>query len=190
MGDKDPLAREAAGSPPSDGVSHDDSSDDRPVFLSPQIDYVECYICGEHIEDLSWVEGLDVSGPDEYYPEMKPVCPTHGTETNPSPHINTPEDDPALDVYLNDERLQHADGGPQHWLFETDIDGDGAFYEVTLNTQNGLGAGAQRWQTYDRSDTDGYLVSFEAVPAQADGVRHRFEGVETDDVLELREVER
>jgi hypothetical protein len=169
---------------------HTDRQDDRPAFLPPDVEYVECYICGQHIEDLSRVEGLDVSGPEEFYPTMKPVCRTHDDSETERPHILTEDETPALDVYLNDERLNRSDGGPKHWLFETDIDGAGAFYEVTVGIQNGLGVGAERWQTFDRSDQDGRLVSFEEVPADDAGVKHRFEGVETDDVVELREVER
>jgi len=47
----------------------------RPAFIDPQTEWVECWICGQHIEDMSRVEGIDISGPEEYYPEMKPVCP-------------------------------------------------------------------------------------------------------------------
>jgi hypothetical protein len=113
-----------------------------------------------------------------------------GRTSQDRPHILTEDDTPALDVYLNDERLNKEDGGAKHWLFETDIDGDGAFYEVTVGIQNGLGVGAERWQTFDRSDQDGRLVSFEEVPTNDNAAKHRFEGVETDDVVELREVER
>lgn len=54
------------------------SESDRPVFIDPQTDSVECFVCGQHIEDMSRVEGMDVSEPDEYYPKMVPVCPKHG----------------------------------------------------------------------------------------------------------------
>lgn len=50
------------------------ADDGRPPFLGPNVEAVECYICGQHIEDLSRVEGLDLSGDDEYYPEMVPIC--------------------------------------------------------------------------------------------------------------------
>lgn len=50
------------------------TDDDRPPFIPPDVRYVECYICGRHIEDFSRVEGLDVSADDAYYPEMVPVC--------------------------------------------------------------------------------------------------------------------
>jgi len=56
------------------------SSDDRPPFIGPQTDWVECYLCGQVITDLSRVEGMDISEPDEYYPNMVPICPTHDTE--------------------------------------------------------------------------------------------------------------
>lgn len=48
-----------------------------PAFLDPQTDWVECFICGQHIEDMSRVGGMDLSDPDEYYPKMVPVCPSH-----------------------------------------------------------------------------------------------------------------
>lgn len=47
---------------------------DRPAFIDPHTEWVECYICGRHIEDFSRVEGLDISADDEYYPTMVPVC--------------------------------------------------------------------------------------------------------------------
>ena len=50
---------------------------ERPAFIDPTVEWVECYICGEVLTDLSRVEGIDVSGPDEYYPQMQPVCPQH-----------------------------------------------------------------------------------------------------------------
>lgn len=53
------------------------SSDDVPAFLDPMTDWVECFICGQHIEDLSRVEGMDLSDSDEYYPKMVPICPSH-----------------------------------------------------------------------------------------------------------------
>jgi len=52
-------------------------NDSRPAFIGPQINWVECWICGQVIEDFSRVEGIDVSSDDEYYPRMKPVCPSH-----------------------------------------------------------------------------------------------------------------
>jgi hypothetical protein len=51
---------------------------ERPAFVDPTTEWVECWICGQIIEDMSRVEGIDVSGPDEFYPRMKPVCPKHG----------------------------------------------------------------------------------------------------------------
>lgn len=60
--------------------SHHPSNDERPAFIAPDVDYVECFSCGQNVEDLSRVDGVDVSGPDEYYPEMKPVCPDCQTE--------------------------------------------------------------------------------------------------------------
>lgn len=47
---------------------------DRPAFIPPDMDYVECYLCGRQITDLSLAEGLDISDDDEYYPKMVPIC--------------------------------------------------------------------------------------------------------------------
>jgi hypothetical protein len=52
-------------------------NDGRPAFIGPRTEWVECWICGQVIEDMSRVEGIDVSADDEYYPRMKPVCPKH-----------------------------------------------------------------------------------------------------------------
>jgi len=52
-------------------------TDERPAFIGPQVSWVECWVCGQVIEELSRVEGIDVSDPDEYYPRMRPVCPSH-----------------------------------------------------------------------------------------------------------------
>lgn len=52
-------------------------SPDRPPFIDPHTDWVQCYHCGQIIEDMSRVDGIDVSPPDQYYPDMKPVCATH-----------------------------------------------------------------------------------------------------------------
>jgi hypothetical protein len=56
------------------------SASDRPAFIGPNVDWVECHLCGQVIEDMSRVEGIDISAPDEYYPKMKPVCPGHDVE--------------------------------------------------------------------------------------------------------------
>ena len=58
------------------------SYDDRPPFIGPQVTWVECWICGQVIEDLSRIEGVDISTKDEYYPQMKPVCPTHEVDSD------------------------------------------------------------------------------------------------------------
>lgn len=50
----------------------------RPAFIDPQTEWVECYICGETLTDMSRVDGMDISTDDEYYPDMVPVCPQHG----------------------------------------------------------------------------------------------------------------
>jgi hypothetical protein len=52
---------------------------DRPPFLSPNVHAVTCHLCGDLIEDMSRVDGIDVSEPDAYYPDMKPVCQRHDT---------------------------------------------------------------------------------------------------------------
>lgn len=61
------------------GVGQSTHGTERPPFIDPQTDWVECYLCGQIIEDFSRVEGMDISEPDEYYPKMVPVCPTHDT---------------------------------------------------------------------------------------------------------------
>jgi len=50
--------------------------EDVPPFVDPNADSVTCFVCGAVIppEDAS---GIDRSGPDEYYPDMAPVCPRH-----------------------------------------------------------------------------------------------------------------
>lgn len=50
---------------------------ERPAFIDPQTDSVECWVCGQHIEDMSRVSGIDISQGDDYYPNMRPVCPKH-----------------------------------------------------------------------------------------------------------------
>lgn len=47
---------------------------ERPAFIGPNTEWVECYLCGRIIGDFSRVEGLDISADDEYYPTMVPVC--------------------------------------------------------------------------------------------------------------------
>jgi len=54
-----------------------DDGDGRPPFVGPLTEWVTCYLCGETL-DPSNAEGIDISGDDEYYPEMRPVCPHHG----------------------------------------------------------------------------------------------------------------
>jgi len=49
-------------------------NDERPPFIPPRTEWVECYICGRIINDMPRIEGLDISPDDEYYPEMVPVC--------------------------------------------------------------------------------------------------------------------
>lgn len=50
------------------------SESDRPPFVPPGIDYVECHICGRIIDDFSRVEGMDISPDEQYYPDMVPIC--------------------------------------------------------------------------------------------------------------------
>jgi hypothetical protein len=157
-------------------------------------DYSECKECageatyGDNGGIRDHLESLQEAAQSGF--EIRTDGGLEGHTSQERPHILTEDDTPALDVYLNGERLNKEDGGPKHWLFETDIEGDGAFYEVTVGIQNGLGVGAERWQTFDRSDQDGRLVSFEEVPVDDQAVKHRFEGVETDDVVQFREVQR
>lgn len=51
-------------------------SDDRPPFVDPNSEFEVCHFCGE-AWDPTVVEGFDLSGGDEYYPRMVPVCPEH-----------------------------------------------------------------------------------------------------------------
>lgn len=55
-------------------------SDDRPPFVDPNTEWVECWVCGRLLTDLSRVEGIDLSDDDEYYPDMAPVCPKHAND--------------------------------------------------------------------------------------------------------------
>jgi hypothetical protein len=54
-------------------------ADERPAFIDPQTDWVECWMCGQVISDLSRVTGIDISRADEYYPTMVAVCPSYNT---------------------------------------------------------------------------------------------------------------
>jgi len=47
---------------------------DRPLFIGPNTDWVECYHCGRIITDFTRVDGLDISPDDAYYPQMVPIC--------------------------------------------------------------------------------------------------------------------
>jgi hypothetical protein len=55
------------------------SDTERPAFVDPNADYVRCYLCGQTIHDMSRVDGIDISEPDHYYPDMRPVCEGHDT---------------------------------------------------------------------------------------------------------------
>lgn len=57
--------------------SSDGEQNPKPAFIGPQTDVVDCYICGERIPAAD-AEGIDLSKPGEYYPEMRPVCPSCG----------------------------------------------------------------------------------------------------------------
>lgn len=56
---------------------------ERPAFIPPDVDWVECYLCGRHIEDMSRVDGLDISSDDEYYPKMAPICRDDNHRSSP-----------------------------------------------------------------------------------------------------------
>jgi hypothetical protein len=47
---------------------------DRPAFVDPHAEFVRCHFCGT-ARDPTDVDGIDVSGDDEYYPKMVPCCP-------------------------------------------------------------------------------------------------------------------
>lgn len=62
------------------GLDLPESDNERPPFIGPTTEWVECHLCGQVISDMSRVEGIDISAPDEYYPRMVPVCPQHAPE--------------------------------------------------------------------------------------------------------------
>lgn len=47
---------------------------EKPAFVPPMTQTVTCFVCGGTIpaEDAS---GMDISADDEYYPDMRAVCP-------------------------------------------------------------------------------------------------------------------
>jgi hypothetical protein len=49
---------------------------ERPAFVDPNSEYEVCHFCGQ-TWDPAAVDGFDLSGEDEYYPKMVPVCPEH-----------------------------------------------------------------------------------------------------------------
>lgn len=48
---------------------------DRPSFIGPHVEFVECFGCGEYL-DPEDARGIDLSAEDEYYPDMHPICPS------------------------------------------------------------------------------------------------------------------
>lgn len=55
------------------------SSDDTPAFIPPDVDSVVCFGCSDYF-DASQATGIDLSDPDEYYPDMGPLCPSCAAE--------------------------------------------------------------------------------------------------------------
>jgi hypothetical protein len=49
---------------------------ERPAFIKPDVEVVSCHFCDREWDPVA-VEGFDLSGADEYYPAMVPVCPAH-----------------------------------------------------------------------------------------------------------------
>lgn len=49
---------------------------ERPAFIKPNVERVSCHFCSREWAPES-VDGFDLSGQDEYYPVMVPVCPAH-----------------------------------------------------------------------------------------------------------------
>ena len=45
-----------------------------PVFMPPDVDWVECFGCGEVTDVEHVADAVDVSPDDEYYPDMRPLC--------------------------------------------------------------------------------------------------------------------
>jgi len=54
----------------------------RSEFVAPQNELVECYICGQLIQDMSLVEGMFTPREDADIPKLEPVCRKH--ENTPS----------------------------------------------------------------------------------------------------------
>lgn len=46
----------------------------RPPWVRPNVEYLDCHICGE-TWSVEVIDGLDISPEDEYYPQMVPICP-------------------------------------------------------------------------------------------------------------------
>jgi hypothetical protein len=57
-------------------TTQDERRDERPPFVDANAEVAECYFCGQTWEPAA-VDGFDLSGEDEYYPKMVPVCPEH-----------------------------------------------------------------------------------------------------------------
>lgn len=53
-----------------------DGGEEIPPFVDPNAEYVTCHFCSE-VWDPAEVDGFDLSTPEEYYPQMVPVCPEH-----------------------------------------------------------------------------------------------------------------
>lgn len=51
-------------------------NDDRPACVDPQTEWVACWVCGEVVAPEN-AASIDISPDDEYYPNMRPVCPRH-----------------------------------------------------------------------------------------------------------------
>lgn len=47
---------------------------ERPPFVDPNVEIVECYFCNRTWKPAV-VDGFDLSTEDEYYTNMVPVCP-------------------------------------------------------------------------------------------------------------------
>lgn len=105
---------------------------DRPAFIDPQTDWVECFICGQVIEDMTRVEGLDVSPPEEYYPDMRPVCPDCDRE------LIDDDDDPTVvtDGGRSGRTLTRYRAGGPHPSVSYGPVGDGDEWVLAVTTES------------------------------------------------------
>lgn len=76
----DPLACSRCGTYLSDAkrVRGDDYCDACQYELNGGRGWVHCHLCGEMLP-FEHADSIDISEPEDYYPETRPVCPSHDT---------------------------------------------------------------------------------------------------------------